>query len=89
MAKEKSIEEMTIDSPEFQKYNELSMELAESILDFMHNKGFSVVQCLSVMAGATIDTLSALAEVTETEPNKVYNSYLNALQEGFKEMTKK
>lgn len=89
MAKEKSIEEMTIDSPEFQKYNELSMELAESILDFMVNKGFSVVQGLSVMAGATIDTLSALAEVAETEPNKVYNSYLNALQEGFKEMTKK
>lgn len=89
MAKEKSIEEMTIDSPEFQKFNELSMELAESILDFMHNKGFSVVQCLSVMAGATIDTLSALAEVTETEPNKVYNSYLKGLQEGFKEMTKK
>ena len=89
MAKEKSIEEMTIDSPEFQKFNELSMELAELILDFMHNNGFSVVQGLSVMAGATIDTLSALAEVTETEPNKVYNSYLNALQEGFKEMTKK
>ena len=89
MAKKKSIEEMTIDSPEFQKYNELSMELAESILDFMVNKGFSVVQGLSVMTGATIDTLSALAEVTETEPNKVYNSYLNALQEGFKEMTKK
>ncbi len=89
MAKEKSIEEMTIDSPEFQKFNELSMELAESILDFMHNKGFSVVQGLSVMAGATIDTLSALAEVTEVEPNKVYNSYLKGLQEGFKEMTKK
>ena len=89
MAKEKSIEELTIDSPEFQKYNELSMELAESILDFMVNKGFSVVQGLSVMTGATIDTLSALAEVTGTEPNKVYNSYLNALQEGFKEMTKK
>lgn len=89
MAKEKSIEEMTIDSPEFQKFNELSMELAESILDFMHNKGFSVVQGLSVMTGATIDTLSALAEVMETEPNKVYDSYLNALQEGIKEMTKK